>query len=105
MHGTENLFNSAGRNAYASNLLSFGMIRITALLCFALGSCLASLMVLSLEKNGSLKCYLWSIGVPTRKILTSKLVFSEMTALDQDCSMETDQMYVMQQTFLIKSNN
>lgn len=44
VHRTKNLFNNAGRNAYASNLLSFGMIRITALLCCVLGSCLASLM-------------------------------------------------------------
>lgn len=51
MHRTENLFNNAGMNAYASNLLSFGMIGITALLCCVLGSCLASLMVLGLEKK------------------------------------------------------
>lgn len=102
MHRTENLFNNAGMNAYASNLLSFGMIGITALLCCVLGSCLASLMVLGLEKNGSSRCYVWRIDMLTRKTLTRKLLFSEMTALDQDCFMGTDQMFVMQQTFLIK---
>lgn len=49
MHGTENLFNNAGRNACVSNLLSLGMISIARLMCSVLGSCLASLMILSLE--------------------------------------------------------
>lgn len=49
VYGTENLFNNAGRNACVSNLLSFGMISIATLMCCVLGSCLASLMVLSLE--------------------------------------------------------
>ena len=48
MYGTENLFNNACRNSGVSNL-SFGMISTATLMCYVLGSCLASLMVLSLE--------------------------------------------------------
>lgn len=85
MHRTENLFNNAGRNAHVSNLLSFGLISIVTLMCCVLGSCLASLMALSLEIM-SPPDVIFGIDDLTKKLLIRKLVFHEMMVSDKTAS-------------------
>lgn len=85
MHGTENLFNNADGNACVSNLLSFGLISIATLMCCVLGSCLASLMALSLEIM-SLPDVIFGIDDLSRKLLIRKLVFHEMIVSDKTAS-------------------
>lgn len=85
MHETENLFNNAGRNACVFNLLSFGLISIATLMCCVLGSCIASLMALSLEIM-SLPGVIFGIDDLTKKILIRKLVFHEIIVSDKTAS-------------------